>query len=48
MPGTTGDPQIDRGLTFYLYLSKESPLIQHLNFPEGFDIDKTPLLLHKR
>jgi hypothetical protein len=32
----------------HLYLSPHSPLISHLKFPEGFDIEKTPLVTYRR
>lgn len=32
----------------HIFLSRDSPLIPALNFPEGFDIDKTPLVSFQR
>jgi len=32
----------------HIYLSRNSPLISELNYPEGFDIDKTPLVSFQR
>ncbi|KIJ57122.1 hypothetical protein M422DRAFT_150184 [Sphaerobolus stellatus SS14] len=48
IPFPGDDDYLNRALPQSLYLKKDSPLISQLKFPEGFDIDKTPLAVYKR
>ncbi|KIJ34838.1 hypothetical protein M422DRAFT_34933 [Sphaerobolus stellatus SS14] len=47
-PDYIKNPYWDRAWPQYLYLNKSSSLVPHINFPKGFDIDKTPLVLFRR
>ncbi|KAF9533582.1 hypothetical protein CPB83DRAFT_902945 [Crepidotus variabilis] len=38
----------DRGWPQNLYLSPSSPMVSSISFPEGFDIEKTPLVTFRR
>lgn len=47
-PNYTENPYFDRAWPQKLYLSPTSPLIPELDFPAGFSIENTPLVLFRR
>ncbi|KAH7097528.1 hypothetical protein BKA62DRAFT_716269, partial [Auriculariales sp. MPI-PUGE-AT-0066] len=46
-PDWSADPS-DRSIPQHLFLDKFSPLVPHLKFPPGFDLDRTPLVTFRR
>ncbi|KAI0744295.1 hypothetical protein C8Q80DRAFT_1186117 [Daedaleopsis nitida] len=47
-PNYVESPDFDRAWPQNLYLSPLSPLVRSINFPQGFDIKKTPLVTFRR
>ncbi|KAG8885058.1 hypothetical protein FRB98_002017 [Tulasnella sp. 332] len=47
-PDYTGRYDWDRAWPQNLYLNPNSPLVSRIKFPEGFEIEKTPLLTFRR
>ncbi|KAI0338215.1 hypothetical protein BDW22DRAFT_1363087 [Trametopsis cervina] len=47
-PNYTENPYFDRAWPQNLYLNPQSPLVQYLQLPEGFDIAQTPLVTFRR
>ena len=47
-PDYIANPYFDRAWPQNLYLAPSSPLLSTINFPPGFDIEKTPLVTFRR
>ncbi|EIW63587.1 uncharacterized protein TRAVEDRAFT_161946 [Trametes versicolor FP-101664 SS1] len=47
-PDYVANPYFDRGWPQNLYLDPASPLISKIKFPDGFDIETTPLVTFRR